>query len=153
MIWFDIKELERGLRNGDVSDRMVFNYLLTSLILTSLAMYVTTQDYELAWLVAVEVVVMLAITVVGTKRTFEINAAGDGKDYFRRYFSLSMVTGIRLVVFCIPAGLALGIVGFFLLKILPPIPYSKDLFNIILVPVIGVWYYLMLSNSFKRVSQ
>jgi len=30
MIWFNIKELERGLKSGDVSDREIFNYLMVS---------------------------------------------------------------------------------------------------------------------------
>jgi uncharacterized membrane protein YraQ (UPF0718 family) len=63
------------------------------------------------------------------------------------------VIGIRLVVFCIPVGIAVGIVGYFVQKTIPSIANAKDLFNIMLMAVVGIWYYFMLANSFKRVSQ
>lgn len=153
MVWFDIKELERGLRNGDVSDRMVFNYLLASLIITSLASYIADQDDRSVWFVVAEIGAMFTIVTIGTKATYDINSTGDGRDYFRRYLSLSFVTGIRLVVFCVPAGIAVGIVVYFVNKVMPSNAFSKDLFTVMLVPAVGIWYYFMLANSFRRVSQ
>ncbi|SFB43500.1 hypothetical protein [Algoriphagus aquimarinus] len=152
MIWFDIKELERGLINREISDRVIFNYLLGNLILYSISPYLAGSDSPGFLLIFLQIAVTLVITVVGTSRTYEINTSGDRRDYFKRFLSLSFVTGIRLFVFmiiaAIPIGIILGVLGFnpFVNK------YSEGLFNLILMAGGGVLYYYMLTNSFKRVS-
>ena len=39
MIWFDIKELERRLKNDDFSDKEIFNYVLTTAVFSAIAPY------------------------------------------------------------------------------------------------------------------
>ena len=153
MIWFDIKELEQGLKNGDLSDKAIFNYLLANLIMFSIVPYISSNDYTTKWLIAIEIVVAIAITVIGTKRTFDINSAGDNKDYFKRFLSLSFVTGIRLVVFVFIAAIPVGIIVYLVDKSIGENENAKDLFNLTLMAVVGIFYYYMLTNSFKRVSQ
>jgi hypothetical protein len=153
MIWFDIKELERGLKNGDLSDKDIFNYLLANLIMYSIVPYLSTNDYTTKWLLAIEIVVTIVITLIGTKRTFDINTAGDSKDYFKRFLSLSFVTGIRLLVFVCIAAIPLGVIVYFVDKNISTNENLKDLFDIALTTVAGLLYYFMLTNSFKRVSQ
>ena len=153
MIWFEIKELEQGLKNGDLSDKAILNYLLANLIMYSIVPYISSNDYTTKWLIAIEIVVLIAITVIGTKRTFDINCAGDNKDYFKRFLSLSFVTGIRLVVFAFIAAIPVGIILYLVNKSIGENENVKDLFNLTLMAVVGIFYYLMLTNSFKRVSQ
>ncbi len=153
MIWFDIKELEQGLKNGDLSDKAIFNYLLANLIMFSIVPYISSNDYTTKWLTAIEIVVVIAITIIGTKRTFDINSAGDNKDYFKRFLSLSFVTGIRLVVFVFIAAIPVGIIVYLVDKSIGENENVKDLFNLTLMAVVGIFYYFMLTNSFKRVSQ
>ena len=153
MIWFDIKELERGLKNGDLSDKDIFNYLLANLIMFSIVPYTYSNDFTTKWLIAIEIIIVIAITVIGTKRTFDINCAADNIDYFKRLLSLSFVTGIRLVVFVFIAAIPVGIIVYFVDKNIGANENVKDLFNILLMAVVGVFYYFMLTNSFKRVSQ
>ena len=153
MIWFDIKELEQGLKNRDLSDKAIFNYLLANLIMFSIVPYISSNDYTTKWLIAIEIVVAIAITVIGTKRTFDINSAGDNKDYFKRFLSLSFVTGIRLVVFVFIAAIPVGIIVYLVDKSIGENENAKDLFNLTLMAVVGIFYYYMLTNSFKRVSQ
>lgn len=153
MIWFEIKELEQGLKNGDLSDKAILNYLLANLIMYSIVPYISSNDYTTKWLIAIEIVVAVAITVIGTKRTFDINCAGDNKDYFKRFLSLSFVTGIRLVVFAFIAAIPVGIILYLVNKSIGENENVKDLFNLTLMAVVGIFYYLMLTNSFKRVSQ
>jgi len=153
MIWFEIKELEQGLKNGDLSDKAILNYLLANLIMYSIVPYISSNDYTTKWLIAIEIVVAVAITVIGTKRTFDITCAGDNKDYFKRFLSLSFVTGIRLVVFAFIAAIPVGIILYLVNKSIGENENVKDLFNLTLMAVVGIFYYLMLTNSFKRVSQ
>ena len=153
MIWFDIKELERGLKNGELSDKDIFNYLLANLIMYSIVPYLSTNDYTTKWLIAIEIVVALVITVIGTKRTFDINTAGDSKDYFKRFLSLSFVTGIRLLVFACVAAIPVGVIVYLVDKSISANENIKDLFNIALTTVAGILYYFMLTSSFRRVSQ
>jgi hypothetical protein len=153
MIWFDIKELETGLKNGALSDKEIFNYLLANLILYSVVPYIGSNDYTTKWLIAIEIVIVIAITVIGTKKTFDINSAGDNKDYFKRFLSLSFVTGIRLLVLVCVVAIPIGIIAYFVDKNLGASENARDLFDIALTAVSGVLYYFMLINSFKRVSQ
>lgn len=153
MIWFDIKELERGLKNGDVSDNMIFNYLLGSLILFSISPYLAGNDSSSNMLIIFEVILTIVITVVGTKRTYEINTAGDRKDYLKRFLSLSFVTGIRLLVFVIIAAIPIGIIMGSLGINKFGNENAKGFFEVVLLSAISIFYYFMLTNSFKRVSQ
>tara|TARA_R110002020_G_scaffold346097_8_gene559970 strand:- start:907 stop:1248 length:342 start_codon:yes stop_codon:yes gene_type:complete len=99
-----------------------------------------------------QVLFSIAITVIGSKKTFDINESGDRKDFFKRYLSLSFVTGIRLVFFgliiAIPIGFTFGALG-----INPnATPFSEGLFDLILMAASSIIYYSMLISSFKRVS-
>ncbi|SFT87772.1 hypothetical protein SAMN04489724_2503 [Algoriphagus locisalis] len=152
MIWFDIQELERGLRNGEISDKGIFNYLLGNLILFSISPLIAGDDSSTIVMILFQVLFTIAITAIGTKKVFDINESGDRKDFFKRYLALSFVTGIRLLVFCliiaIPVGITFGIVG-----INPnATPNSEGFFDLIFIVGTSVIYYYMLLNSFKRVS-
>lgn len=150
MIWFDIKELELGLKNEKLSDKTTFNYLLANLIMFTLASFASRNEYTTNALLLLEIVVTLSITIIGTKRAFDINAEGDNKDFLKRYLSLSFVLGVRLAVFLafpifIVSGITKGDSG--------ANTSMTDLLGIFMTGGIGVFYYMMLSNSFKRVSR
>tara|TARA_R110002020_G_scaffold345743_2_gene559707 strand:- start:25801 stop:26424 length:624 start_codon:yes stop_codon:yes gene_type:complete len=152
MIWFDIHELERGLRNGEISDKVIFNYLLGNLVLYSIVPFMAGNDSSTIAMILFQVLFTITITVIGSKKAFDMNESGDSKDFFKRFLALSFVTGIRLFVFCliiaIPIGVTFGALGF------NPnsTPYSEGLFDLILMVASSIIYYYMLINSFKRVS-
>lgn len=158
MIWFNIKALENRLKNGDITDKVIFYYLLAEVIATSIfgSMF-GNNPYTTKWLQVMSVLLSLAISVIGTKRTFEINSAGDNKDYLLRYLSLSLVTGIRLCIFSILIGfpIVFGILAFDEFGILKKENYEnlKELYNLTIFFLMQVFYYFLLTNSFKRVSQ
>jgi hypothetical protein len=153
MIWFDLKELELKLRNGDLSNKDIFNYLLAGLLMESIFSYMKRDDYTSKWLVAIEIIIVIITTVVGMKRTFDINSTSDNKDYFKRYLSLSFVIGIRLVVFVFIAAIPIGIISYFVDKNIGVNQNMKDIFNLVIIAATGIFYYFMLINSFKRVSR
>ncbi len=153
MIWFDIGELELRLKNGDLSDKDSFYYLLANLVLFSIVPYIESNDYTNKWLIALEIAVLIAMTVIGTKRTFDINSAGDNKDYLKRFLSLSFVTGIRLLVLVCIAAIPVGTIVYLLDKSIRAIENIDNLFDIAVTVVANLVYYFMLTKSFKRVSQ
>jgi prepilin signal peptidase PulO-like enzyme (type II secretory pathway) len=153
MIWLDIKELETGLKNGALSDKEALNYLLANLILYSVVPYIGGNDSTNKWLIALEIVVVIAVTVIGTKKTFDVNSAGDNRDYFKRFLSLSFVTGIRLLALVLVVAIPIGIIVYLVDKNLDANENTKDLFEVALTAVSGIVYYFMLISSFKRVSQ
>lgn len=152
MIWFDIKELERGLINGEVSDKEGYNYLLGSMIAMTVFSYLGSGDYANKWLSVIEAVISLFITVIMLKVTFDINNNGDNKDYFKRFISLSFVSGIRLIAFALVAAIPIGIIMYFVKGALGDDQNTKDIFNVFLVTIFGIAYYFILTNSFRRVN-
>jgi hypothetical protein len=153
MIWFDIGELELRLKNGDLSDKDSFYYLLANLILFAIAPYIDSQDDTSKWVIALEIVIAIAMTVIGTKMTFDINSAGDNNDYLKRFLSLSFVTSIRLLVFVCIAAIPVGTVIYFLGESIGASKNIANLFDIAFTVIAGLVYYVMLTRSFKRVSQ
>lgn len=150
MIWFDIKELERKLKDGVLSDKDAFNYLLANLIIYSTLPYTYSNQYETKWLMALEFIIFIAISIVGTKRTFDINFATDNKDYFKRYISISFVTMIRLLPFVFIVTFITQIIFYFVDKNIST--HIKDLFDLVFIVIVDLFYNLRLVNSFKRVS-
>lgn len=153
MIWFNLKELERRLRNGELSDKYIFNYLLASVLLESVVSYVNNDEYTTKWILGIEIIILLLITGLSMKKTFDINAASDNKDYFIRYLSLSFVIGIRLFVFIFIAVLPTGFIVNLVDKDIRDNEIVKDLFDLVVAASICIFYYFMLINSFRRVSQ
>jgi hypothetical protein len=153
MIWFDIKELERKLKIGDVSESTFFNYLLANLILFSIFPYLSTNDYTVKWVIVIEIIIGIIVTVVGAKMTFDINSAGDKKDYFGRFLSLSFVIGLRLFAFAIIIGIPIVLVFGLMNRNFDIDENLKDFLKLGLVAGLSIFYYFILTNSFKKVSQ
>jgi hypothetical protein len=153
MIWFDIKELERKLKIGDASESSFFNYLLANLILFSIFPYLSTNDYTIKWVIVIEIIIGIIVTVVGAKMTFDINSAGDKKNYFGRFLSLSFVIGLRLFAFIVIIGIPIALVFSLLNRIFDIDENLKDFLELELVAGLSIFYYFMLTASFKKVSQ
>jgi hypothetical protein len=154
MIWFNIKELERRLKGNELSDKQAFIYLVANLMVYTLAPYLPRENSTKSWwLIAIEVGIVLIITVLGIKRTFDINQSGDNSDYFRRFISLSFVTNVRFLVFVFLAAIPIGLIAVLIDTNFNIADSVKDLFDIALTAVAGIVYYFLLINSFKRVSQ
>jgi uncharacterized membrane protein YidH (DUF202 family) len=153
MIWFNIKELENKLKIGEVSESAFFNYLLANLIIFSIVPYLSTNDYTIKWVIVIEIIIGVVVTVVGAKMTFDINSAGDKKDYFGRFLSLSFVIGIRLSVFAIIIGTPIAIVFSLLHRNFDIDENLKDFLGLGLFTGFGILYYFILTNSFKKVNQ
>lgn len=153
MIWFDIKKLEKDLVEGNISEKEVFNYLLTSTLISAIIPYLSDNNNDNKVLTGIELVIGILILIITLKTTFNINANGDSKDYLKRYISLSLVVFIRLVVFLL-IPISIVVITSRILETRNVLTY-KGIENSIMFGLsiaAGIIYYFMLTKSFKRVS-
>ena len=147
MIWYNIKTLEKKLRQGDLSDKETFNYIIAYVILLALAS-TSIDRYKTEWLTYIDVIVTTIIALIGLKKAFDINSAGDNKDYLKRLISLSFVSGIILVsYYAIVVIVFLVVDGIFNSKL-----FSLDITKLTISIIAEIVYYLILIKSFTRVN-
>jgi hypothetical protein len=153
MIWFDIKELEKQLVDGSLSERDGFNYLLANMILFSVIPYLAGDRSDDYWLTFIQFAVDIFITVILVRATFEINNNGDSQDYFKRFLGLSFVTTVRLFIYLLIVLLPLEIIMHFVDNAGVLDKNAKDILWLMLEIVTGIVYYFMLTSSFRRVNE
>lgn len=154
MIWYNIKELESLLIKGHLSEKVVFNYLFIHIILLTLGGYLPDGDGAL-WATWIHLIISVVAVIWGLRKTFEINQEGDGKDYFKRFISLSFVSAIRTLVVALLFSLILVIVNITAeYYIIPPAQFSvwKEITQLILYALLNVYYYYILITSFRRIN-
>lgn len=153
MILFNHKKLENLLIEEKVTDKLVFNYLLTFLIITTITAYFTSDNP--VWLEITQLTVSLIALIWGMRKTFEINREGDNKDYFKRLIPISFVAGIRVILFVFIILFIYNLV----IEILQATGVVSRLsaFHENLLILVGFlvstgYYYYLLLSSFKRVN-
>ena len=154
MIWYEIKKLERLLINGKLSDKTAFNYLFIHVILFTLAAYLPEGDNPF-WFVWAHLIISVVAVIWGVRKTFEINREGDGKDYFKRFISLSFVAAIRTLVVTIIFSLILVIVTFIVEHYIVSagqFPVWREITELVLYALLNVYYFYVLLNSFRRIN-
>ena len=157
MIWFKIKELEKLLIAGKVNDLLTYKYLLSHLLLLALLNNYPGADVDVDpfWAPWIRLIIVLLAISWGIGKTFEINRAGDNRDYFKRLISLSLVSSLRtIVVFFIYAAimstaiLVADRLGFNVMKD----SFWKEVFELASYLFLLLVYYYILINSFKRIN-
>ncbi len=154
MTWTDIKQLEKSLTDDTLSDKDVFYYLLTSSLITAIIPYLSDNHSDNKILALIELVFGVIFTIVLLRETFKINNLGDKRDYLKRFISLSLVSFIRLFLFALGPIILVTII----LKVIDSMDILKydDIRQVFLFSVtifMSIAYYVMLTNSFKRVNQ
>lgn len=157
MIWFNIRKLERKLANDDFPESLGYSYLIIFLSLVTLLYFLPNNaSTGNGILKTFTMIAMLATSFWGIGKIMEVNKNGGSRDFFKRFLSLSFVTGVRLVT-----GLvifALIVRGFkHLLQESFPVLQQGVLFGefskIALATVASVLFFQMLINSFRRVNE
>jgi hypothetical protein len=153
MIWLNIKELEKQLINGRMSDKVAFNYLLTHLIFITIAGSISSDDDP--WVAMVYLIVSLITVIWGVKKTFEINQQGDNRDYFKRVISISFVANIRVAVLVFSVTFIIVLVKAFTEIAGSSIvlsSFQEEIFHLVSsLAILGIDFYILL-NSFKRIN-
>ncbi len=153
MTWFDIRKLEKDLIEGNISEKEAFNYLLITMLILTIAPYLSDNDKTNTVIIMIELIFGIIITIMQLKNTFDINTNGNNKEYFKRYISLSFVSLIRLFVFGVIAILPI-LIAIQILSTMGLITYEsiEEIFELLITVSFGIAYYFMLTNSFKRVN-
>ena len=147
MTFYNIKKLESNLKLGNVSEKEGLYYLVANTVIYSLSCYTVSnkRDYNLQFFM--ELLVVVAITILGINKSYNINLKGDNLDFFKRFQAVLFVCGIRLIVF----ALAITMVGLLLFPNIGNV-ISTDKADAILVILPNVIFFYMLIMSFKRIN-
>ncbi|WMJ72626.1 hypothetical protein RCC89_05540 [Cytophagaceae bacterium ABcell3] len=154
MIWFNLKKLERKIIKNEFSDEEGFKYFLGTSIIWFLGPFIGVAESPIDY---IELPIGLGITIWGSYSIFKVNASGDGKDFFKRFFALSWVIGIKLLVIgliilvpLIVLGIMLGDIDYAEESVLT---LTEEFFVITFSLLFLIVYYLLLIKSFRCVSQ
>lgn len=112
MIWFNLQKLERLLIQNKITEAISYQYLLVLLVLLTLSANVPVKVFSnTGWEISY-IILDLLITIVGTYLVFKVNSNGDNRDFLKRYFSLSFVNALRLIIFYLVLRLIFKIIMF-----------------------------------------
>lgn len=157
MTWYNIPKLEKRLATDSIPENHAYYYLLSFVIVVSIFIFFpeSTTSYSGMWWDVVEFVLFLILVILTVTRTYKINASGDNRHFTRRFISLAVVHGFRLLIW-------VGIIGILYKIIMFIIPIEIfHFFNEIagsdwlqLVVFIGIFiiYYLFMVRSFKKIN-
>lgn len=134
--------------------RDAFSYLLTASVISAIAPHVSDNHSDNKVLSFIELVFGVVFTIVLLRETFNINNKGDKKDYLKRFISLSLVTFIRLLLFATVPIIVLT-VALQVIDSLNMLAYHniRQVFIFSVTVLTSIAYYVMLTNSVKRVSR
>jgi len=148
MIWFDISKLEDKISRNELSDKDGYNYVLAFFILSVLAMSISSQDGN-AWIKLSNCFLLVLITIWGLDGAYKANTEIDGKDFFKRFFAINWVIGMRMLVVAFLFGIVLAIIS---LAVDTPAGKGpiRELISTIFVSLFSVIYYLLIIKSIRK---
>lgn len=157
MIWYNIPKLEKRLATGAIPENQAYYYLLTFLIIISIIIFFpeSTTSYTGFWWDFIEFILFLIVVILGVCNTFKINSAGDKRDYTRRFISLAVVHGFRLLIWVGIIGLLYKIIMFIIpLEIFNAINeiFIQDWMELLLFIGVFLVYYFFMVRSFRRIN-
>jgi hypothetical protein len=153
MIWLDISNLEDKISKNELSDKDGFNYVLAYFILSALTMNIGSRNSN-EWIDLLNCFLSVLIAIWGLSAAYKANNEIDGKDFFKRFFAINWVIGMRMLLAVLILGMVAGIVVG-IISIISSDAYiheglSKDLFRAISMSLFEVIYYLLIRNSIRR---
>ena len=151
MIWFNQHDLENKIVNEQLTDKDGLNYFFAIFVFTAIPFSLSniTALYHIDTLISV---LILSIVVWGVISSYRANKRIDNKDFFNRFFSLSWIIGIRIILLVIISIIVINSV-----KGLIPSRYycNYKLLNFILIIVyiamIWIINYVLIIKAFDRI--
>lgn len=155
MVWFNIKNLERILVNSDSPHTLGYCYFVIFLTAWSVLYLYPNTSPGAEELQIIGFIASLLISFWGFRKTLMVNQQGGNKDFYKKFFSLSFVTGLRVFGGLITFALILR-GSRFLLQIYLPFPEGpmlSEFSKLLLGPAIFLIFFILLINAFKRVNE
>ncbi len=146
--------MEKKISTNDISEKDSIKYYLAIFIISSIyAMIVTILNKSpidsKGYSAVLHYFLDLIVIVAGVFYTYNQNSKIDNKDFFTRFFSLSFVIFVRLIIFTICIGLFLLIFISFFIKLQD---INKNLLSY-LGPIWKIIFYILLAISFQRINK
>lgn len=155
MVWLNIKKLERKLVTNDSPHTLGYSYFIIFLTaLTILYLSPNTsrgaEEFKIIGFIA-----SLLISFWGFRKTVIVNQMGGNKNFYKKFFSLSFVTGLRVFGGLVAFAFFLRGIKFLLQNFFPfpEGPMLSEFSKFLLAPVIFLIFFILLINAFKRVNE
>lgn len=153
MIWFNISKLEDKISKNELSDKDGFNYVLAYFILSVLTISFGTQDGNV-WFRLLNCFILVLINIWGLNAAYKANVEIDGKDFFKRFFAINWVIGMRMIyvifIFAFIYGFMIIITSLInSWRIGDKNPFEELIIST-LIWLFEVIYYLLVINSIRR---
>lgn len=107
MNFFNDRDLARRLRDGEVSSKEKFYYLLTFQVIYTIffTAYVSDAIYSTGnSLDYIADIIIVLLTIIGTYLVYNSNRAGDDEDFIARFTCLSIPIAVHMILFSLLAG-------------------------------------------------
>ncbi|MHB9141761.1 MAG: hypothetical protein ACYC25_07810 [Paludibacter sp.] len=155
MIWLDLKQMERKLSTNDISEKETLNYYLAFFIIVSVYVILATflrtlinvKDVSTSTSL-IQVILNTVIKVIGILYVYHINSKRNNKDFFLRFFSVSFVIFIRLIIYT----LSIGFIVLILIYLFIDIKALSSNYSIYIFQLFQIVFYILIGLSFKRIN-
>ena len=151
MIWFNIKKLKEEISNDNLSEKDGFNYVLAYFILSTISA-VGGYNEMTAGIRLLGAALYVIITIWGLNAIYKINLEIDGKDFFKRFFAINWVIGMRILVVLLILSV-IGGIGMGILYERSSSPLSEPMPGYLLViftSLVSIILYLLIMKSFRK---
>jgi hypothetical protein len=151
MIWFNLNALESKIADDNLTDKDGLIYFLTIFGFTAI-IFCTLKfkaPFHIDTLISILILLIISWGIISS---YSVNKKIDNKDFFNRFFALSLLVGIRIILF-----IMISLIFIDLIRGLIP-HYYLCKYNILflilfLIYIMMIWIvnYLMILNSFNRI--
>ena len=161
MIIFSSHKLEKCLANGTLSNWAKTKYIVLPAVLMALYLqrFILVPTYGsrphmLNMLASFACAIANAfVTYLGIKKCFRTNESIDKRDFFVRFFVLSVPAAAKLLLFSLPLSLLLGICVHIMKDQAPLVQKRFPIVFSVLSPAVTWLYYMLIDRSITRVGR
>lgn len=151
MYLWKIDKLKEELRQGSLSEKESFKYLLAWEILYSLVLI----PFPVEWSVldVYDGLLELVLAILGIAYVYKVNGGSAGKYFLQRYLSIGWVVFVRFSVFVtIPVIIAYGVV-YGVATNGADMPEQTTWLDIALLGLVSMAYYLISARHMKAITE
>jgi hypothetical protein len=151
MIWFNLQTLENKIVNDQLTDKDGLKYFFAILIITAIPFSVLNIKiiYHIDTLISF---LILSIIVWGVIASYSVNKKIDNKDFFNRFFAISWLVGIRIILFIVISIIFMNTMT----GIIPHHYFCRyglvfSILGLIYIALIWIFNYVLIIRSLNRI--
>lgn len=141
MYFINITKLKEDIIEKKFSEKDRFIYILLFIILNTIFMELNIfPNYEPNMIDHASSIMVIVITFLGTYFIYKANGGKEGNDFAGKYFSITWVRGIHLLLLLIPIFIIFSILDSYILE-LSPLNNEIATFVILSGFIFSVYFY------------